>query len=55
MWELRAVIDLSRLWHKQGKAAEAQKKLAKVSHWFTEGFDTPDLVEADQMLKELSQ
>jgi DNA-binding SARP family transcriptional activator/predicted negative regulator of RcsB-dependent stress response len=55
MWELRAVIDLSRLWLKQGKAAEAQKKLSKVYHWFTEGFDTPDLVEADQMLKELSQ
>jgi tetratricopeptide (TPR) repeat protein len=55
LWELRAVMDLSRLWERQGKAAEAQERLAKIYSWFTEGFDTPDLVEANRMLKELSQ
>ena len=55
MWELRAVMDLCRLWERQGKTAEAQKSLAKIYGWFTEGFDTPDLVEANRMLKELSQ
>ena len=55
MWELRAVMDLCRLWERQGKTAEAQKSLAKIYGWFTEGYDTPDLVEANRMLKELSQ
>jgi len=54
MWELRAVMDLSRLLQRQGKAAEAQKRLAKIYSWFTEGFDTPDLMEAKTLLEELS-
>ena len=54
LWELRAVIDLSRLWQKQGKTTEAQKKLEKIYDWFTEGFNTPDLMEANKMLKDLS-
>jgi len=55
MWELRAVMDLCRLWERQGKTAGAQKRLAKIYGWFTEGFDTPDLVEANRMLKEFSR
>ena len=54
LWELRAVMDLCRLLRKQGKAAEAQKRLAKIYSWFTEGFDAPDLVEAKKLLEELS-
>ena len=54
MWELRAVMDLSRLLQKQGKAAEAQKRLAEIYSWFTEGFDTPDLMEAKKLLEEVS-
>jgi predicted ATPase len=45
-WELRAAMSLSRLWQHQGKRAEARALLAPVYGWFTEGFDTADLQEA---------
>ncbi|HSX77540.1 MAG TPA: hypothetical protein VLQ80_03050 [Candidatus Saccharimonadia bacterium] len=44
--ELRAAMSLSRLWHCQGKLAEARQILAGVYGWFTEGFATADLQEA---------
>jgi predicted ATPase len=44
--ELRAAMSLTRLWQQQGKRAEAYNLLASVYGWFTEGFDTPDLIEA---------
>ena len=53
-WELRATISLARLWQAQGKTEKARDALAKVYHWFTEGFDTPDLEEARALLDELS-
>jgi predicted ATPase len=53
-WELRATISLSRLWQRQGKREEAKRALAEVYAWFTEGFTTPDLVEAKGLLNELS-
>ncbi|WP_089934644.1 adenylate/guanylate cyclase domain-containing protein [Candidatus Entotheonella palauensis] len=52
--ELRAAIGLSRLWQKQGKGRDALERLAAVYHWFTEGFDTPDLQAAQILLQELS-
>jgi predicted ATPase len=52
--ELRAAMSMSRLWHKQEKKAEAQKLLADLDVWFTEGFDTADLKEAKALLEELS-
>ena len=52
--ELRAVISLSRLWKKQVKKEEAQKMLSEIYGWFTEGFNTPDLIEAKSILGELS-
>jgi tetratricopeptide (TPR) repeat protein len=52
--ELRATVNLARLWHKQGKKKEAYKKLSEISGWFTEGFDTQDLKDAEALLKELS-
>ena len=52
--ELRAVMSLSRLWQSQGKKAEAQKLLAEIYGWFTEGFDTADLKTAKALLDELS-
>ena len=51
--ELRAVMSLSRLWQKQGRKEEARKMLAEIYHWFTEGFDTKDLQEAQGLLEEL--
>jgi predicted ATPase len=52
--ELRAVMSLCRLWQRQGKAAEAHQVLAEIYDWFTEGFDTTDLIEARALLEELS-
>ncbi len=48
--ELRVAISLSRLWHEQGKAAEAKKLLSERIEIQTEGFDTPDFVEAQKLL-----
>jgi predicted ATPase len=52
--ELRAVMNLSRLWQQQGKKAEARTMLAEIYNWFTEGFDTKDLQEAKALLQELA-
>ena len=53
-WELRAAMSLSRLWQQQGKRSEAQALLAPLYSWFTEGFDTADLQEAQALLAELA-
>jgi predicted ATPase len=53
-WELRSTVSLCRLWQRQGKAAEAKQALAAIYNWFTEGFDTPDLKDAQALLEELS-
>lgn len=50
--ELRAVMDLSRLWRQQGKPGDARQMLAETYGWFTEGFDTADLQEARALLAE---
>jgi predicted ATPase len=52
--ELRAAMSLSRLWQQQGKRDEAYELLAPIYGWFTEGFNTPDLQEANALLAELS-
>jgi predicted ATPase len=46
-------MSLSRLWQQQGKRAEARALLAEVYGWFTEGFDTADLQEAQALLDAL--
>ena len=51
--ELRAVIRLSRLWQTQGKKAEARQVLEECYGWFTEGFGTVDLQQAQSLLVEL--
>jgi hypothetical protein len=51
--ELRVVMSLSRLWYAQGKKSQALQLLAAVYGWFTEGFDTTDLREAQALLAEL--
>lgn len=51
--ELRAATSLARLWREQGKRAQAQDMLTPVYHWFSEGFDTPDLKDAKALLGEL--
>jgi predicted ATPase len=50
-WELRAAMRLSRLWQRQGKWEEAHELLAPIYGWFTEGFDTTDLQEANVLVE----
>ncbi len=52
--ELRAAMSLARLWQSQGKTAAARDLLAPLYGWFTEGFETSDLMEAKALLDELS-
>jgi predicted ATPase len=49
-WELRAATSLARLWRQQGNPGAARELLAPVYGWFTEGFDTADLVDAKAQL-----
>jgi adenylate cyclase len=51
--ELRAATSLARLWQRQGKTTEARGLLADVFGWFTEGFGTPDLIDAKALLDDL--
>jgi predicted ATPase len=53
--ELRAAISLARLWRDEGRGDEARDLLAPIYGGFTEGFDTPDLIEAKALLDELRQ
>jgi predicted ATPase len=53
-WELRTSISLARLWQAQGKRKQAHELLAPVYNWFTEGFDTKDLKDAQALIKNLS-
>ena len=39
LWELRAAMSLARLYHYQGRRAEADDLLMPIYGWFTEGFD----------------
>jgi tetratricopeptide (TPR) repeat protein len=51
-WELRATMSLARLWQRQGRRDEARAELAAVYGTFTEGFTTPDLVDAAALLND---
>jgi predicted ATPase len=53
-WELRAATSLARLWQRQGRRDEARAALAAVYGTFTEGFTTPDLVDAKALLDSLA-
>jgi predicted ATPase len=44
---------LAQLWQQQGKRAEAHELLAPIYGWFTEGFDTTDLLDAQTLLNTL--
>ena len=53
-YELRAATGLASLWRDQGRAAEGRDLLAPIYGWFSEGFDTADLIEAKALLDELN-
>ena len=54
-WELRATMSLARLWQRQGRRDEAQAALAAVYGTYTEGFTTPDLMDARTLLESLAE
>ncbi|MCC6454492.1 MAG: AAA family ATPase [Caldilineaceae bacterium] len=53
-WELRATVSLCRLLQAQERFALAQARLVAIYDWFTEGFDTAELLEAKALLEELA-
>ncbi len=52
-WELRAATSLARLWRSQERRSEAIDVLAPVYDWFSEGFETLDLKDAESLLESL--
>ena len=54
-WELRGAMSLARLRRQQGRPQEAAALLAPIYAWFTEGFDTADLIEAKALLDKLTE
>jgi predicted ATPase len=52
-WELRTTVSLARLLRDTSRPDEARTMLADIYDWFTEGFDTADLVEAKALLDKL--
>jgi class 3 adenylate cyclase/predicted ATPase len=53
MFELRAATGLARLWKKLNKLDDAKSILSSVYSSFTEGFGSPDLIEAKTVLEQL--
>ena len=52
--ELRVTMSQARLWQRQGRRDEARDALAAVYGTYTEGFTTPDLVDAAAQLDHLA-
>ena len=52
-WELRTATSYARLMREQERVREAHDLLAPVYAWFTEGFATKDLKDANALLEEL--
>ena len=53
-WELRAAMNLARLWRDQGRRQQARNLLAPVYSWFTQGFDALDLQDSKELLEDLA-
>jgi predicted ATPase len=53
-WELQAATSLARLWLDRVRRDAARELLAPIYGWFTEGFDTPNLVKAKALLDALN-
>jgi predicted ATPase len=52
-WELRNAVSLARLRRLQGRVGEAHALLGEVLGRFSEGFETADVVEAQNLLEAL--
>jgi predicted ATPase/class 3 adenylate cyclase len=52
--ELRAALGLARFLIRLGRKKEGQQLLTPLCFWFSEGLDTPDIIEARRLLGSLS-
>ena len=52
--ELRASVDLARLWHEQGRSVGARALLTPCLEGLTEGFETVDVLAARELFAQLS-
>lgn len=52
-WRLRSATDLARLWSSGSRSEDAIGLLSDVYSEFTEGFETPDLIAAKELLLSL--
>ena len=52
-WELHTTMSLARLLASKGRD-DARTMLAEIYNWFTEGFDTADLKDAQALLDQLT-
>ena len=55
MLELRAATSLAKLWQKRSQLDDAKRVLKSVYSGFTEGLETPDLIEAKKVLDQLNE
>ena len=53
-WELRAAMSLARLWQRQDRPGDARQILVPIYATYTEGWTTPDLAEARELLESLA-
>ncbi len=53
--ELRTAISMAKLWQQQAKVDEAHTLLQQSYGLFSEGFDTPDLLQAQEVLEALQK
>jgi predicted ATPase len=49
-WQLRAALSLARLWAGEGRSREARELVRPIYEFFTEGFQTRDLLEARALI-----
>jgi hypothetical protein len=47
-------MSLAKLWQRQGRRDEARDSVATVFDMYTEGFTTPDLIDAAALLRALA-
>jgi predicted ATPase len=53
-WELRATMSLARLRERQSRQEEGRAALAAIYAMYTEGFATPDLVDAAKLVAQMA-
>jgi tetratricopeptide (TPR) repeat protein len=54
MYELKASMSLSELWHNKGDTSKGKQLLTSIYEKFTEGYKTADLIKARDILQKLS-